>query len=268
MSVKQTPDGRRALEVEFELPGTPEQVWDAVATGPGISSWFVPARFEERDGKAVSMHLDFAGAEISSQITAWDPPRMYAGQGEVYGNSPPIATEWHIEAQAGGTCRVRMVHSLFASTDEWDNQLEGAKGGWAGFLNNLRLYLAHFRGQRGAIMQVHQPVAMGEAEAWAALTAALGVKGLAKGQRWSTPAGTEPMAGVLEIITEDPYDALLRVDEPSPGIVALGAYVFPGGPTTIGMNFYVYGDKAAQEVARVTPVWEAWFNDRFEPANG
>ena len=33
--------------VEVEVPGTPEQVWNAIATGPGISSWFVPTEIAE-----------------------------------------------------------------------------------------------------------------------------------------------------------------------------------------------------------------------------
>ena len=33
-----------------EVPGTPDEVWQAIATGPGISSWFVPTKFEDRDG--------------------------------------------------------------------------------------------------------------------------------------------------------------------------------------------------------------------------
>ena len=179
MSVKQEANGRRSVQVEFEVPGTPEEVWQAIATGPGISSWFVPAEFEERDGKPVALKFKFGpGMEPSATVTAWDPPRMYAGEGEVYGGSPPIATEWSIEARAGGVCLVRIVHSLFASTDEWDNQLEGAKSGWSGFLAILRIYLKHFRGQRSAIMQVTAPATGTDAEAWEALTSALGVKGV------------------------------------------------------------------------------------------
>jgi uncharacterized protein YndB with AHSA1/START domain len=110
------------------VPGTPEEVWQAIATGPGISSWFVPAEIEERDGKPIAMKFKFGpGMESRAALTVWDPPRRFAGQGEVYGGSPPIATEWSIEARAGGVCLVRIVHSLFASTDEWDNQLEGAR---------------------------------------------------------------------------------------------------------------------------------------------
>jgi hypothetical protein len=58
-------------------------------------------------------------------VTAWDPPRRFAAEanGWVPG-SPPIADEWSVEARGGGICVVRVVHSLFASTDDWDNQLE------------------------------------------------------------------------------------------------------------------------------------------------
>jgi hypothetical protein len=29
------------------------------------------------------------------------------------------------------------------------------------------------------------------------------------------------------------------------------------------MNLYMYGDRAAETVARETPLWEAWFQERF-----
>ena len=264
MSVKQGADGRRFVEVEIEVPGTPEEVWQAIATGPGISSWFVPTEMEERDGKPVVMKCQFGpGGELRAAITAWDPPRMFAGQGEVYGGAPPVASEWSVEARAGGVCVVRIVHSLFASTDDWDDQLEGAKSGWSGFLEILRIYLAHFRGQRSAIMQVVAPVTVTDAEAWDALTTALGVKGLTVGQRWTTPTGVSPLSGVVEFLTENPYDALLRLDKPGPGIAALGAVTYPGGQGMVAMNLYMYGDQAAGTVARETPVWQAWFQERF-----
>ena len=40
----------RSVEAEIEVPGTPEEVWQAVATGHGFSCWFVPTRIEERQG--------------------------------------------------------------------------------------------------------------------------------------------------------------------------------------------------------------------------
>jgi uncharacterized protein YndB with AHSA1/START domain len=50
MSVNLEPSGRRSVQVELEVAGTPEAVWQAIATGPGISSWFVPTEIEQRAG--------------------------------------------------------------------------------------------------------------------------------------------------------------------------------------------------------------------------
>ena len=86
MSVKKEASGRRSVQVEVEVPGTPEEVWQAIATGPGISSWFVPAEFEERDGKPVAVKLNFGpGMESRSAVTAWDPPRMLASPSPMAG---------------------------------------------------------------------------------------------------------------------------------------------------------------------------------------
>ncbi|MDX2206471.1 MAG: SRPBCC domain-containing protein [Gemmatimonadales bacterium] len=265
MSVTREADGRRSVEVEFHVPGTPEEVWQALATGPGISSWFVPTEVEEHDGKAVAVNYHFGpGMEIRSVVTASDQPRRFVQEGDgMTPCSPPMATEWTIAARDGGSCIVRVVHSMFASTDEWDDQLESAKGGWAGFLSILRLYLTHFRGQHSAIMQVSMPVATTEAATWETLTTALGVKGLLVGQRWTTPAGVSPLGGVVELLTEDPWDALLRLDTPGPGIAALGAVTYPGGQGMVAMNLYLYGDQADAAVARETPLWQAWFEQRF-----
>src|SRR5438132_1378344 len=179
MSVKKEASGRRSVQVEVEVPGTPEEVWKAIASGPGISSWFVRTEFEEKDGKPVAVKMKFGpGMESRAAVTAWDPPRMFAAQGEGWGGSPPIATEWSVEARAGGVCLVRVVNSLFASTDDWDNQLEGTESGWPGFFRTLRIYLTHFRGQRSAIMQFVAGVAGTEAEAWETLTTALGTERL------------------------------------------------------------------------------------------
>jgi uncharacterized protein YndB with AHSA1/START domain len=264
MSVKKEASGRRSVQVEVEVPGTPEEVWQAIATGPGISSWFVPTEFEERDGKPVAVKLNFGpGMESSSVVTAWDPPRRFAAEAPGWApGSPVIADEWSVEARGEGICVVRVVHSLFASTDDWDNQLEGTESGWPGFFRILRIYLTHFRGQRSAMMQWMAPAAGTEAEAWEALTAALGLKGVSAGQRWTAPAGVPALGGVVEHVRQSPYNALLRLDKPGPGAAALGAVNF-GGQSMVALSFYLYGDHAAGTVARETPLWHAWVQERF-----
>jgi uncharacterized protein YndB with AHSA1/START domain len=264
MSVKKEASGRRSVQVEIEVPGTPEEVWQAIATGPGISSWFVPTEFEERDGKPVAVKLNFGpGMESSSPVTAWDPPRRFTTEAPGWApGSPAIADEWTVEARAGGTCIVRIVHSLFASTDDWDNQLESIESGWPAYFRILRIYLTHFRGQRSAMMQWMAPAAGTEAEAWETLTAALGLASVSAGQRLSAPAGVPELGGVVEHVSQSPYTALLRLDQPGPGAAALAAVNF-GGQSMVTLSFYLYGDQAAATVARETRLWEAWIHERF-----
>lgn len=265
MSIKKEPSGRRSVQIEIEVSGTPEEVWQAIATGPGISSWLLPAEFEEKDGKPVALKLNFGpGMEPRSEVTAWDPPRMFATQADGFiPGSPPIASEWSIEARAGGICIVRIVQSLFASTDDWDDQLGCDEVVFAAFLRTLQIYLKHFRGQRATTMKLMAPAAGTEAEAWETLTSSFGVKGTTVGGRATAPAGVPAFSGMLEHLSEDPNDALLRLDKPGPGVCALGTFSFPGGATMVAMNFYLYGDQVAETVARETPLWEAWFQERF-----
>lgn len=264
MSVKQEASGRRSIQVEVEVPGTPEEVWSAIATGQGLSAWFVPAAFEDRDGKPVAMTLNFGpGIESRSVVTAWNPPRTFTRQSDGwFPGSPPIATEFTVESRAGGVCIVRVVESLFASTDDWDDQLIGTESGWPGFFRVLRIYLTHFRGQPSVFMQFKAPVAGTPADAWAALSAALELGAATAGRRWSAPESVPALGGVVEHVNQDPPGVLVRLDEPAPGTAALFTMDL-GGAVLAAFSFYLYGDRAADTVARETPRWEAWIQERF-----
>src|SRR5262249_51097884 len=150
----------------------------------------------------------------------------------------------------------------FASTDDWDKQLTGAESGWPGIFRVLRIYLTHFRGQRSANMQFTAPVAGTKEEAWATLTAALGLTGVGVGQRWAAPAAVPALGGVVESVNQDPAGALLRLDKPGPASAALGIMTIPGS-VMVTFNFYLYGDQAAAMAARETPRWQAWIQERF-----
>ncbi len=63
-------------------------------------------------------------------------------------------------------------------------------------------------------------------------------------------------------VSQSPCNALLRLDTPGPGTAALGA-VNCGGPIMVTLSFYLYGDQAAGTVARETPLWQAWIEERF-----
>ena len=109
MSVKKEASGRRSVQVEVEVPGTPQEVWQAIATGPGISSWFVPTEFEERDGKPVAVTLNFGpGMESRSVVTAWDPPRMLPRRAKAGAARRPLQP-------SGASKRARVV----CASSEW-----------------------------------------------------------------------------------------------------------------------------------------------------
>ena len=265
MSVKKEASGRRSVQVEVEVPGTPEEVWQAIATGPGISSWFVPAEFEEKDGKPVAVKLNL-GPGMESRISGDG-----LGSAAEVGCRGPMAGclacrpsrtsgAWKLAEEASASSALSKAFSPARTngTTSW----KAPNHGWPGFLRTLRIYLTHFRGQRSAMMQWMAPAAGTEAEAWETLTAAVGVKGVSVGQRCTAPAGVPAFSGVVEYVTQSPNDALLRLDKPGPGVAALGTFNM-GGPSMVALNFYLYGDQAAGTVAHETPLWDAWFQKRF-----
>ena len=124
-------------------------------------------------------------------ITEWDAPHRFIKEGSWGPNAPNVATEWIVEARAGGTCLVRVVHSLFAETDDWDDQLTGIESGWPPFFSILRLYLEHFAGQPSSQIQLlAMPAACG---AWEKLAGALNLVGAAPGERRDAGDGAPPL---------------------------------------------------------------------------
>jgi uncharacterized protein YndB with AHSA1/START domain len=255
----------RSVEVELEVPGTPEEVWDAIATGPGISSWFVPAEVDGREGGTVAQRHG-SDWDTESVILAWEPPRRFAyGHEEsriVEGAAPaPMADEFIVEARSGDTCLVRVVTSGFGSGEEWDQAIESIRGGWSSVLQNLRLYLQHFRGEHGSTFSVGGIVNAPPDRAWAELTSALGLPEAAEGERAAASApGVPALAGVVERAGEG--ELLLRLEEPAPGLATLHA----GGPSETVYAFvrvFLFGDDAPAVLTREEPLWRAWMEEHF-----
>jgi uncharacterized protein YndB with AHSA1/START domain len=271
MPVKTDPSGRRYVQSEAEVPGTPETVWQAIATGPGISSWFVPTDMEiGTDGVPRQMVLHFgsdSSMDSRAKVTSWDPPRRYSADtpGETP-NAPTVATEWTIEARSGGTCLVRVVHSWFASTDDWDSQYEGTEFGWPAFFRILRVYLTHFRGEPCSLLQFMPTTAGSTSRAWAALMDPLGLSGATEKQQVRSAAGAPSLSGIVEHVGPPDYpELLLRIAEPAPGVAHFFAMPM-GGVVCLQVRFYLYGDGAASAAARIEPVWQAWLQERFPAA--
>lgn len=266
MSIKRDPSGRRSIQAEAEVPGTPEEVWEAIATGPGIGSWFYPTDVDERVGGALRYHTGSEMDHIPAKVTAWDPPRRFRHEGKDCGpEGPPTATEWTIEPRAGGRCLVRVVHSLFASTDDWDDQLENFEAGWPQALVILRLYLTHFRDRRASILRAYGAFDGSVEDSWNALLAALGATELAAGDPWTHSASdAASLNGILEEVhaTSRQPTVFFRTHEPAPGIAAACAYKIAERATVV-LSVYFYGDAGPEAAASGESAWQAWMKDRF-----
>jgi uncharacterized protein YndB with AHSA1/START domain len=264
MPVNKDANGNRFVKAEVEVPGAPEEVWEAIATGPGISSWFVPSTVDGRAGGQINMNFG-PGMDSVSAITAWDPPRRLVAEspGELGPNGPTIATEWTVEAQSGGTCVVRVVHRWFTDSDAWDNQFEGHEQGWSAFFRILRTYLTDFRGQPSTAFQLMSVSAQPVSQAWQALVTPLGLQGVAGGHRVTTNPDAPRLVARVEFVGPAEYpELLLRLYEPTGGTAHMFAMPM-GGSVCLFVRQYLYGARAAAEIAQAEREWTAWMHARF-----
>lgn len=257
------------LEFSVEVPGSPEQVWDAVATAKGMSAWFGPTELEEREGGALRFVM---GPDMDShgQVTGWDPPRRLVYQEDwaaLMGKDPdslsPLTSEFVVEATSGGTCVVRVTSSGFGVGADWEQEWWDDMGvQWRPFFDNLRLYLAHFPGQEATELDVvaSHP---GDADTlWAALRAAAGL-----GEEGS-PFELRGTTGTVERLGAA-HQAVVRVTAPVPGIVNLYTYGYgedgvddaagEGGRRAVaGLRAFLFSADAAAYARREEQGWREW----------
>src|SRR5262245_18222625 len=265
--LKKDAAGNRSVEAEAEVTGTPEEVWAAIATGPGVSSWFVPTTIDGREGGDIIASFG-PGMDSAAKVTSWDPPRRFTAENaEGMGpGSPTFATEWTVEARAGGKCRVRVVHRWFTEKDDWDNQFEGTVYGWRAFFRVLDLYLIHFGGMPCSAFQLMSFAPAPQDKAWNALSGSLGLERASAGK--SFKSRTPVMAGVVERVGEIAYpELLLRLEAPAPGLTHMFAMPM-GGQVCLSVRSFLYGNRAAAAVASEEPKWQAWLNELFPAPMG
>jgi uncharacterized protein YndB with AHSA1/START domain len=249
----------KSAEVEIEVPGTPEEVWRAIATGPGITSWFTRSEVEERKGGRAVSHFGAMGNSVG-EVTVWDPPRRSVVETRDPGG-PPLAIETTVEPRSGGKCLVRLVTSLFSSREDWDDQLESMEKGWKTFLYILRLYLTHFPGQPSSTIDAMGIAPMPEQSAWDAIRKSLGLADAVGGSLVQTTApGAPRLAGKVDRAGD--RELILLLDEPAPGVGLFSAFQI-SDQSCVFFRGYLYGPKAAAIAAREEPAWLAWVEKNF-----
>jgi uncharacterized protein YndB with AHSA1/START domain len=166
---------------EIELPATPEQVWAAIATGPGIDSWFMGhTEVEPREGGKNS--LTTPGFTQQSTVTAWEPGRRFAFQGDPEPDGAFMAFEYLIEGRGAGTTVLRFVHNGFLG-DGWEDQYDALSVGDRMYIGKLASYLRYFPGRTATFsIMAWGPRIADAGRVWSAFTAAAGLAGSPVGE--------------------------------------------------------------------------------------
>jgi uncharacterized protein YndB with AHSA1/START domain len=256
------PDVPLRIEFTFELPGTPEQVWEAIATANGISSWFMPTDMDERVGGAVEFHM----GEDSSKgiVTRYDAPHRLVFEepdwAALTGHEDvvvgPLVSEFLVEARSGGTCVLRVVSSAFGTGAEWEKEFfDEMEKGWKPFFENLRLYLLNFPGQKVTSLSVDTQLTDGADEVWSSLRKRLGAHDVGQ------PVDARGLSAQVERIGSDPNEMLLRLDDPIPGYLGLAVMDMGDGKTLARVEGYLFSEEAPAYVDRERSAWKSWLDD-------
>ncbi|MGH6655776.1 MAG: SRPBCC family protein [Actinocrinis sp.] len=241
---------------QIEVEATPEQVWEAISTGPGIDSWLMGRnQMDQHEGGRGRM--DMGGFVIESTVTTWQPPNHLVYQGDPAPDGSFHAFEYLVEGRAGGSTVVRFVHSGFLG-DDWEAEYDGLRKGDPMYLRKLGEYLKYFFRRPSTPVAAFAGETPGREASWEKVHAALGLTApVALDQRVHlTPAGLPAMDGVVDYVSEDflgvrTADGLYRFIYGYNGAFVLGHHLFaePGGQPI--------DEKDANQA------WQAWLGTVF-----
>jgi len=261
------------MEFSVVLPGSAEQVWDAIATANGISAWMTPTDVEEREGGAICFHM---GPDMSSEgtITGFDAPHRFAivepDWASLVGHDRdsvgPMATEFLIEAQSGGTCVLRVVTSAFGTGADWEQEFfADMTKHWVPQFDNLRIYLTHFAGKRAASMDVDAQARTTPPAMWATMRRAIGGgRDLSVGDALDLRG----LTGVVERIDVEPgsNQLVVRVDAPVEGFVGFMVWETAANTSTAVVAGKFFSDNAPAYVEQEHEGWKKWLDGLAEEA--
>jgi uncharacterized protein YndB with AHSA1/START domain len=235
---------------DIDLAATPEQVWAAIATGPGIDSWFMGRNeVEPREGGTATFSMP--GFTATSTITAYEPGRRFAYRGPDGEDGTFMAFEYLIEGREGGSTSLRLVHSGILGSD-WEAEYDALRKGNPLYLRTLAQYLEHFAGRTAVPVIAFGPQQDDEDQVWAAVTRAMGLpKDVGEGDAVRFTVGGREIEGVAETVLEPSFLGVRTED-------ALLRFVGRGGVVLTGHHIFADIDPAEAE-----RTWSAWLASIF-----
>jgi uncharacterized protein YndB with AHSA1/START domain len=236
----------------IEVEATPEQIWDAIATGPGMNSWFMGRNdIEPREGGTARWSIGDFTAE--SRVTTWDPPRRFAFTGEPAPDGAFHRFDYRVEQRPGGKSTIRYEHTGMLG-DDWEAEYEAMRQGDPMYVHKLQQYLTYFPGRYATSVEAIGPNVEDLDTAMAVFRATLG---LADDVSEDDPAkfdgpGLPSIDGNVDWVSPNfigirTSDALYRFIYAFDGRVMVGHHLFSAGV-----------DRSQSERA-----WSSWLERSF-----
>jgi uncharacterized protein YndB with AHSA1/START domain len=127
---------------------TPERVYEALTTGPGLDGWFTTgASVDPRPGGRIHFRWQDWGPdritdEDSGPVLEAIRPERFVFQWESRNAAEATTIEIDFEPVAGGTI-VRLKHHGYPDTPDGLRNMLGCASGWGEALTLLKFYLEH-----------------------------------------------------------------------------------------------------------------------------
>jgi uncharacterized protein YndB with AHSA1/START domain len=240
----------KAFEIvnETEVGATPEQAWQAVATGEGMDAWFMGRNeIEPREGgKTRTITPGFAE---EATVTKWDPPNRFAYRSDEAEDGSFMSFDYRIEGRDKGNTSIRWIHSGLLGGD-WEAEYEAMSEGDPAYFHKLGQYLTYFFGRKATPVDAFGPELPDRDQAWKLIRTGLGLGGpVAVGDKVRlTPEGIAAIDGIVEWIS--PSFLGVRSDD------ALYRFIHAFyGPVMVGHHIFADVDQKEAEDA-----WKSWMN--------
>ncbi|MFE0459476.1 SRPBCC domain-containing protein [Kitasatospora sp. NPDC058965] len=238
------------IELRTALPADPEQVWEAIATGPGIDSWFMGRNeVDPREGGVAAMET--GGHRAEAVVTGYEPGKRFATRTATGEDGRFMAFEYLIEGREGGSTVLRLVHSGLLG-DDWQDEYDALRRGWPFHLHTLAEYLTHFPGRIAVpVFAMTMPAGQSPQQLGAALARglALPVTPAVGHPVQVEPAGLPALDG--EVTWSDQEHLQIRTAD--------GIYSFHHGPGLALLGHHLFG--RAPEGAEAA--WQQWLTGLY-----
>jgi uncharacterized protein YndB with AHSA1/START domain len=237
---------------EVEVAATPEQVWQAIASGPGFDSWFM-GRNEVQPGADGQWRMScFGDYTPTHHVTAWEPDKHLEYRSDTADDGRFMAYEFLVEGRGSGSTVLRMVTSGFLPGDDWADEYEAMTKGGALFWHTLATYLQHFAGRTAQPITAFGPPVTDWDRTWATLHGQLGLTAPAEGDQ--VRAGLDGVASIDGVVYFT-NDDTLGIRTPDAMYRFLKGF---HGPLIASHHIFAEIDLQASERA-----WQSWLDRVF-----